>query len=212
MKILTLWQTPYREMWERQYAWQQSVREGGEMLIVCTEHKPVYTLGRHGKPENVLRLPADVECIRIDRGGDVTWHGPGQLTLYPIVDLRALHLGVKEYVTLLEQAVIDTLACYGIIGERVEGATGVWIGAGTAHERKICAIGVKVSHGITMHGLALNVSNSLTPYSAINPCGFTDKGVTTIALESRDSKPTVMDVAADIAPRLAALLTQKLPT
>lgn len=211
MKTLNLWHTPYREMWERQRAWQQEVRSGGEQLIVCTEHLPVYTLGKHGKEANVLHLPEGVECIRIDRGGDVTWHGPGQLTLYPIVDLKLLRLGVKEYVSLLEQAVIDTLENYGIKGERVEGATGVWLETGTPRERKICAIGVKVSHGVTMHGLALNVSNSIAPFAAIHPCGFTDKGVTTIALELPDTQaiPGVAEVAARIAPRLEALLTQK---
>ncbi|MDE6244016.1 MAG: lipoyl(octanoyl) transferase LipB, partial [Muribaculaceae bacterium] len=156
-------------------------------------------------------LPEGVECIRIDRGGDVTWHGPGQLTLYPIVDLKLLRLGVKEYGSLREQAVIDTLEHYGIKGERVEGATGVWLETGTPRERKICAIGVKVSHGVTMHGLALNVSNSIAPFAAIHPCGFTDKGVTTIVLELPDTQavPDVAEVAARIAPRLETLLTQK---
>ncbi len=207
MRIVEEWGTAYRAMWERQRELQQALIEGrGEPLIICTEHQPVYTLGRHGHEENLLRLPAGVECIRIDRGGDITWHGEGQLVVYPIVSLHRLRLGVKQYVERLEQAVIDTLAHYGVRGERVEGATGVWLGKGTSRERKICAIGVKVSRGVTMHGLALNVSNSLAPYAAINPCGFIDKGVTTLSLET-GREEHLAEVSARLSRRLAELLS-----
>jgi len=208
MNISYEWLTDYRVMWERQRTLQRLLIEGkGEPIIICTEHLPVYTLGRHGKSENVLRLPPGVECVRIDRGGDVTYHGPGQLVVYPIVSLIALKIGVKQYVDILEQAVIDTISASGIKGERVEGATGVWIGKNTPGERKICAIGVKVSRGVTMHGLALNVTNPLTPFSAINPCGFTDKGVTSISQELHGRKsPSVAEVAPVLAGRLSELL------
>jgi len=202
--------TDYRTLWERQKQWQQQVASGEcPPLIICTEHSSVYTLGRHGHAENMLCLPPDSECIRIDRGGDITWHGPGQLVVYPIVSLPALHIGVKRYVDILEQAVIDTLYHYGIIGERVEGATGVWLGRGTPRERKICAIGVKVSRGVTMHGLALCVSNSLLPFTAINPCGFTDKGVTTLhrELPAGVTPPELPEVADILVERLTSLLT-----
>lgn len=211
MKTLYEWGTDYRTMWEWQKARQRELAEGaGEPLIMCTEHKPVYTLGRHGHAENMLCLPAGVECIRIDRGGDITYHGPGQLVVYPIVSLHELRLGVKAYVDTLEQAVIDTLARWGVKGERVEGATGVWIGKGTPRERKICAIGVRVSRGVTMHGLALCVSNPLEPFLAINPCGFTDKGVTTLhrELPGEVPAPGLREVAGVLAARLSELLTR----
>lgn len=209
MKVIQEWDTPYRTMWERQKSLQAGIIEGKEEeTLILTTHKPVYTLGRHGHAENMLTLPAGVECIRIDRGGDVTYHGPGILIAYPLISLPFHRLGVKAYVDRLEEAVIRTLAHYGIKGERVEGATGVWLGKGTPLERKICAIGVKVSRGVTMHGLALCVDNPLQPFSQINPCGFTDKGVTTIHRELPEGRvaPTLQEVAAVLGRNLEALL------
>lgn len=185
---------PYREMWETQHALFDAMvrakREGrnpeGEYLLLL-EHQPVLTLGRHGHEENLINKAEmcrrGIECIRIERGGDITYHGPGQLVAYPIIDLEQHHLGVKDYIHRLEAAVILTIADYDIKGERVEGATGVWIGKDTPTERKICAIGVKCSRYITMHGLALNVNTDLDAFRLINPCGFIDKGVTSIARE-----------------------------
>ncbi|MDE5806637.1 MAG: lipoyl(octanoyl) transferase LipB, partial [Muribaculaceae bacterium] len=121
--------------------------------------------------------------IRIERGGDITFHGPGQAILYPIIDLEHRSLGVKNYVSILEESVIELLKGFGIKGERVEGATGVWIGKDTESERKICAIGVKISRSVTMHGLALNINTNLDAFSAINPCGFVNKGVTSMQKE-----------------------------
>ena len=159
-----------------------------EETIFLVEHEPVITLGRHADSGNLLvdrQMLAErgIDCVNIDRGGDITYHGPGQLVVYPIIDMTAHHLGVKTYVNLLEQAVIDTLADHGIKGARVEGATGVWIETGTPRERKICAIGIRCSHFVTMHGLALNVNTDLSSFDLINPCGFTDKGVTSMARE-----------------------------
>ncbi len=125
-----------------------------------------------------------IEFVRIERGGDITFHGPGQLVAYPIIDLQRHHLGVKDYVNMLEEAVIRTIAHYGITGERVEGATGVWIDKGLPGERKICAIGVKCTRFVTMHGLALNINTDLHYFGAINPCGFIDKGVTSVRQET----------------------------
>jgi lipoyl(octanoyl) transferase len=124
-----------------------------------------------------------IEFVQIERGGDITYHGPGQLVVYPILDMQKYSLGVKSYIDLLEETIIRVIAKYGIKGERVEGATGVWIDVGTPRERKICAIGVKCSRFVTMHGLALNVNTDLSYFSAINPCGFIDKGVTSISRE-----------------------------
>ncbi len=185
---------PYREAWELQKSIQADVitdknREDTEEHLLLVEHPPVFTLGRHGHAENMLvsedALAAKgIEFVRIERGGDITFHGPGQLVAYPIIDLQRHHLGVKDYVNMLEEAVIRTIAHYGITGERVEGATGVWIDKGLPGERKICAIGVKCTRFVTMHGLALNINTVLHYFGAINPCGFIDKGVTSVRQET----------------------------
>lgn len=160
-----------------------------DQRTLFVEHSPVITLGRHAKYENLLfsedsLLRRGIKCFRIERGGDITYHGPGQLVVYPLIDLEAYHLGVKDYVNLLEEAVILTVKHFGIVAGRVEGASGVWIGIGSPQERKICAVGVKCSRFCTMHGLALNVNTDLSAFSLINPCGFVDKGVTSIAKEA----------------------------
>lgn len=157
------------------------------MLFV--EHPHVYTLGKSGKENNLLINPQFLASInatyyKTDRGGDITYHGPGQLVGYPIFDLDRFGIGVKKYIWNLEESIILTLASFGITAARFEGATGVWIDTGIpALSRKICAIGVKVSRGITMHGFALNVNTSLEYFRHINPCGFTDKGVTSMEKE-----------------------------
>ena len=156
-------------------------------FILCS-HNHVYTIGKHGKESNMLVSKDFLDSIKakvfhINRGGDITYHGPGQITGYPSMDLDALGLGVREYIFLIEQTIIDVMAQYNIVCQRLEGATGVWIDAHTPKARKICAIGVKVSRGITMHGFALNVNTDLKYFSFINPCGFTDKGVTSMQQE-----------------------------
>lgn len=186
---------PYRQMLDRQHELFDAMvsrKRHGEPVdteyILLVEHPSVITLGRHADRNNLLvdlnlLATRGIDVVDIDRGGDITYHGPGQLVVYPIIDMEHHHLGVKAYVNILEQAVIDTLASLGIESGRVEGATGVWLGIGTPTERKICAIGVRCSHFVTMHGLALNVNTDLTQFNLINPCGFTDKGVTSIARE-----------------------------
>jgi len=157
--------------------------------LIFVEHPHVYTLGKSGKENNLLVNPDFVRSIgasfyKIDRGGDITYHGPGQIVGYPILDLDALGKGVKQYVTSLEQVIIDTLTAYHIVATRMEGATGVWLDTHKpGFSRKICAIGVKVSRGITMHGFALNVSTDLGYFNHINPCGFSDKTVTSMEKE-----------------------------
>lgn len=161
----------------------------GQIVYFC-EHPHVYTLGKSGQNQNLL-IPDDfLEKInatfyKIDRGGDITYHGPGQIVGYPIIDLEALHIKVKDYVWGLEETVIRTLADYGIESDRLEGATGVWMDTAVPGKtRKICAIGVRVSRYVTMHGFALNVSTDLRYFQYINPCGFTDKGVTSMQQET----------------------------
>ena len=156
-------------------------------FIVC-EHNNVYTLGLHAKDSNMLISEAflkqiNAQVFRINRGGDITYHGPGQITGYPILDIDALGLGIRDYIDTIEQSVIDLMADYGVECTRLKGATGVWIDAFGKNPRKICAIGVKASRGITMHGFALNVNTDLNYFNYINPCGFTDKGVTSMKNE-----------------------------
>jgi lipoyl(octanoyl) transferase len=157
-------------------------------LLFC-EHPHVYTIGKSGTESNLLVNEAFLEqkgaqLFKIDRGGDITYHGPGQIVGYPIIDLSFYSLGVKEYVHLIEESVIQFLRKYNIRSERLEGATGVWLDTDKPGKtRKICAIGVKVSRAVTMHGFAFNVNTDLDFYGYINPCGFIDKGVTSMEKE-----------------------------
>jgi lipoyl(octanoyl) transferase len=156
-------------------------------LIFC-EHPHVYTLGNSGKFDHLL-LSEDLlkkhnaTYYKINRGGDITYHGPGQLVMYPIFDLDHFFTDIHKYMRYLEEAVILTIAEFGIKGERVEGLTGVWIGSGTPKERKICAMGVKCSRWVTMHGIALNVNTDMNYFNHIVPCGIVDKSVTSIENE-----------------------------
>ncbi|MBR5131459.1 MAG: lipoyl(octanoyl) transferase LipB [Alistipes sp.] len=153
--------------------------------ILLVEHPAVYTLGKSGNEQNMLVTEEylrglGAEFYHIDRGGDVTFHGPGQLVCYPIIDLDAIGIGVRRYIEALEQSVIDLAKEYGIEAHRSEGASGVWVSQGS-HLVKLCAVGVRASHGVTMHGLAMNVSTDLKWFHLINPCGFTDRGVCSLS-------------------------------
>lgn len=162
-------------------------RTAGELLF-C-EHPHVYTIGRSGSEANLLIHEEQLKAVnatyyKINRGGDITYHGPGQIVGYPIFDLGMFHLGVKKYIHLLEEALILTLLETGVKSSRLEGATGVWIDADDpSRTRKICAIGVRVSRFVTMHGFAFNVKTNLDYFRYINPCGFVDKGVTSLEKE-----------------------------
>ena len=178
--------------------------------ILLVEHPPVYTLGKSGHAENLLIGREALEAMgaqffHIDRGGDITFHGPGQLVCYPILDLERIGIGLREYIEALEEAVIRTVAEYGIAAGRIAGASGVWIDPGKARPRKICAIGVRSSRYVTMHGFALNVTTDLEWFSRINPCGFTDRGVTSIAAET-GSQPSIQEVKQLVIRELATAL------
>jgi len=157
-------------------------------LLLC-EHPPVYTLGKSGNMTNILISDAEmelqgIEFFKTNRGGDITFHGPGQIVGYPILDLEKFYTDIGRYLRELEQVIIDTLAFYGIKGERSKGETGVWIEPGIpGRERKICAMGVRCSRWITMHGLALNVNTDLAYFENIIPCGIVNKQVTSMAKE-----------------------------
>jgi lipoyl(octanoyl) transferase len=157
--------------------------------FLLVEHPHVYTLGKSGDEHNLLIHDDFLKKIgatfcKIDRGGDITYHGPGQLVGYPIIDLEYYQIGVRQYIEKMEDAIIATVARYGISSDRKEGATGVWLDADLpAKARKICAIGVRVSRYVTMHGFALNVNTDMRYFNYINPCGFTTYGATSIERE-----------------------------
>lgn len=156
-------------------------------LIFC-QHPHVYTLGKSGAEQNLLineemLRSKNASFYKINRGGDITYHGPGQLVMYPIFDLDQFFTDIHKYMRFLEEVVILTLSEFGIQSGRVEGLTGVWIDGGTANERKICAMGVKSSRWVTMHGIALNVNTDLSYFNHIVPCGIADKAVTSMEKE-----------------------------
>jgi lipoyl(octanoyl) transferase len=197
---------PYRPTWELQdeLADQRRGRRIGDRLLLL-EHFPVYTIGRGGDEANLLASPARLrklgaELIRIDRGGDITFHGPGQIVAYPIVEL-ADPLDLRRYVRTLEAAVIATAATFEVASDRLAGHPGIWV----AGERKLAAIGVRVRRGVTTHGLALNVSTDLRWFDEMIPCGIRDKGVTSIARELGRAVP-MEGVEDELARQLAAHL------
>lgn len=182
----------YAEGLRWQSAAADRVREGGQESLALIEHTPVYTMGRRGGrasllvPPEMLRAPV----VDVDRGGDLTWHGPGQLVGYPILDLRARGLGAVDYVRRLEATLIDVLAAFGIEAGTVAGRPGVW-----ADGAKVAAIGVAVRRGVTRHGFALNVAPDLRWFADIVPCGIDDAGVTSMGalLDEAPSMPAVVE-------------------
>ncbi len=179
---------PYTQAWDYQRELFERVATGahsGALLFV--EHPHVYTLGRSGEAGNMLVSDTflksiGAEFVRVDRGGDITYHGYGQIVGYPILNLTEMGLSLREYIWKLEQVIIDTVAHWGIEAQRKEGAVGVWIEGGAKGSRKIAAIGVRASRGVTMHGFALNVNTDLSYFGHINPCGLT-LGVTSMKSE-----------------------------
>lgn len=176
--------------------------------ILFCEHPHVYTLGKSGDKQHLLLDEHGLEdkhaaFYEINRGGDITYHGPGQLVVYPIFDLDHFFPDIHKYLRFLEEAVIETIAEYGIKGGRVEGLTGVWIDGDTPKARKICAMGVKSSRWVTMHGIGFNINSDLSYFSHIIPCGIQDKAVT--SLEHELGKPVNIDeVASVLKDKLAA--------
>jgi len=186
--------TEYNEGWHRQEeifnnTIEKKVQNAEtENVLVFCEHPHVYTLGKSGDEHNLLlnyiQLQAkDATFVHTNRGGDITYHGPGQVVGYPIFDLANFNMGLKQYIHNIEEAIISTLMQYNIRSQRLEGATGVWLDVEKPDCRKICAIGVRSSRYVTMHGFALNVNTDLSYFSHINPCGFVDKGVTSMEKE-----------------------------
>ena len=193
---------PYRQAWERQESLHTMVLAGGKEHLLLVEHPPVITLGRRpGVADHLLasaKLLADeqVEVVQSDRGGDITFHGPGQLVAYPIIRLADHHLSVGSYVRALERGVIDALTRLGVPAKEEPGAIGVWTESGS----KICALGVRIRRGVTLHGIALNVATDLRYFQLIVPCGLVGRSVTSLRIEMGDRAPT-MEVAKAIVAR-----------
>ena len=190
----------YKEAWDLQESLfaatiaQKIALRNGETeeptknYVLFCEHPHVYTLGKSGDENNLLLDDQHLKSVgatfhKINRGGDITYHGPGQLVVYPIFDLDHFFSDIHKYLRYLEEAVIQTLAHYGIKGERFEGLTGVWIEPNTPRERKICAMGVKCSRWVTMHGIGFNINSDLSYFNNIIPCGIENKSVTSMQEE-----------------------------
>ena len=170
--VRDLGRQPYEPVWRAMQRFTDARGEDTPDELWLVEHEPVFTLGQAGRPEHVL-APGDIPVVHVDRGGQVTYHGPGQIVAYPLLDLRRLKLGVREYVCLIEQAVIDTLADWNIHAARREGAPGVYVNGA-----KIAALGIRVRRGCAFHGLAFNIAMDLEPFARINPCGYAGLAVT----------------------------------
>nr|WP_282452858.1 lipoyl(octanoyl) transferase LipB [Lysobacter sp. CAU 1642] len=197
-RVRQLGRRGYRPVWQAMQRFTDGRGEDTPDELWLVEHDPVYTLGQAGKREHVLN-PGGIEVIPVDRGGQVTYHGPGQLVAYPLIDLRRLKLGVRELVQRIEQAIIDVLAADGIDAKRRCGAPGVYVG-----EAKIAALGLRVRRGCSFHGLAFNIAMDLSPFHGINPCGYQGMAVTQVL----DFLPNASLDA--VSPRLVAALSAQL--
>ncbi len=194
----------YRQGWDLQRRVHADVVSGARPdTVLLLEHQAVYTAGRRTEPHE---RPVDgAPVVDVDRGGKITWHGPGQLVAYPIVRLPDT-VRVVDFVRRLEEAMIRTFAELGLRTGRVEGRSGVWLPADDRRpERKIAAIGIRVASGVTLHGLAMNITNSLDAYDRIVPCGIADAGVTTLERET-GARPELAQIADLLRPRLTELL------
>jgi lipoyl(octanoyl) transferase len=214
MRVDDLGTMRYREAWALQERAHTEVMDGGEERILLVEHPPVITFGRRpGVERNVVAPPEvlaefGVEVVPSDRGGDVTLHAPGQLVAYPVVRLNDHRLSVGGYVRALERGVIDALARFGISARKDDCAVGVWTEhpAGSGTLAKVCAIGVRVRRGVTLHGLALNVTTDLSYFDLIVPCGLVGRPVTSMATLLGSQTPHMADVKRTVAQSIAASL------
>ena len=205
--IRTLGRTDYVTTWEAMKAFTAARNQDTPDEIWLTEHPPVYTLGLAGRPEHLLRA-GRVPLVKVDRGGQITYHGPGQLVAYVLIDLRRAHRGIRTLVRDIENAVIEFLALHGVKAWGKNEAPGVYVQRDGV-EAKIAALGLKVSNGCTYHGLSLNVAMDLTPFTDINPCGYAGLAVTELA--AFGVQRSVDEVGAELAPILVRRLTLPAP-
>jgi lipoyl(octanoyl) transferase len=196
--IRRLGRVDYEPTWRAMQSFTETRDAAAGDEIWLLEHPPVFTLGLNGSLAHVL-APGDIPVVHIDRGGQVTYHGPGQLVVYPLIDLKRARLGIRDLVCALEQSVVATLAGYGVAASRRAGAPGVYVG-----DSKIASIGLRVRRGCTYHGLAFNVAMDLEPFGRINPCGYAGLQVTQVA--DLGGPADVAAVARDFEPRLVERL------
>ena len=187
MEVKNIGLTSYSAALQVQQQVHEEVLTGGNDTLILCEHTHVFTFGKSAARNNLIVSPEflikiEAEVYETDRGGDITYHGPGQLVGYPIINLRKHGIGVKKYVSTLEQSIINALATFEILAYQMEGLTGIWVGQ-KGSERKIGAIGIRIRNGVSMHGFALNVTTDLSYFQHIVPCGITDKNVTSIHQE-----------------------------
>jgi len=198
LQIAHLGRQAYVPVWKAMSAYTDERTADTPDQLWLVEHDPVFTQGQAGKAEHLL-APGDIPVVQVDRGGQITYHGPGQLVAYPLLDLRRLGIGVRDLVQRLEQAVIDTLTQWGIEGQRRDGAPGVYVAG-----RKIMALGLRVRRGCSFHGLAFNIAMDLSPYQRINPCGF--RGLEITQVSSLGGPADWRSVADALVPHLVAQL------
>ncbi|WP_353981989.1 lipoyl(octanoyl) transferase LipB [Salinicola endophyticus] len=206
LELYRLGRAPYRPVWEAMSRFTDTRDGASADQLWLVQHDPVFTQGRAGKPEHLL-LPGDIPVVASDRGGQVTYHGPGQIVLYPLLDVRRLGVGVRELVSLLEQAVIDLLAVHGIDAQARADAPGVYVGA-----RKIASLGLRIRRGCSFHGVALNVDMDLAPFSRINPCGYAGLEMTQLrdlGVVAPDLDAEATRLAGCFAARLGATLVER---
>ena len=197
--VRDLGRQPYEPVWRAMQAFTDARDESTPDELWLVEHEPVFTLGQAGKPEHVL-MPGEIPVIHVDRGGQVTYHGPGQIVAYPLLDLKRLKIGVRDYVCRIEQAVIDTLAEWNIEGARKDGAPGVYVNGA-----KVAALGIRVRRGCSFHGLAFNIAGESTaPFLRINPCGY--EGLQVVAMGDLGGPSSLEAVKPVLLDKLAAQL------
>ena len=200
LKFKNIGLKPYAEALNVQQEVHQTIIDGGTDTLILCEHPHVYTFGKSADINNLLvdsdfLKTIDAEVYETDRGGDITYHGPGQLVGYPIINLRKYGIGVKKYVETLELSIIKTLESFNILAYQIEGLTGIWVGEESEVKRKIGAIGIRVRNGVSMHGFALNATTDLSYFNHIVPCGIANKEVTSIYQETGSGSVTEFALA-----------------
>ena len=201
LQVQDLGVSSYKNTWELQKILQiKRIENKIEDTLLLVEHEPVYTFGKNADENHLLQnYPEDVKLFHIERGGDITFHGPGQLVGYPIMDLHNYKMSISWYMRSLEEVIIRSLDRFGILADRKDGLTGVWVG-----DEKIAALGVRISRWVTMHGFALNVNTDLTYYDSIIPCGIFDYGITSMEhilgneQEMNEVKKVLVSVFSDV--------------
>jgi lipoyl(octanoyl) transferase len=191
----------YNSTWQEMVSFTENRNNHTEDELWTLEHRSVFTQGLSGKPEHLLK-DTEIEVIKSDRGGQITYHGPGQLIVYCLIDIKRLGIGVKQMVSIIEKSIIDLLSDYSISSHKIPGAPGVYVDGS-----KIAALGLKVKRGKTYHGLSLNVDMNLSPYSLINPCGYKDLKITQMS-NLTDNKPDLDKIKKQLTKNLTKYVSR----